>query len=283
MTKKADIGGKRLISLSPNQWVEWVTETEGVEVREIIASDFQWISRENDVLVRVYHPEKGEFLVLNELQLRYKSEMPLRMFSYTALATEKYQKPVFPVLVNILPPSSTIEIVSQYHSEFWGLINHCDYRVINLWEVEANLVFEKNISTLLPFVPILKGGGETSVVRSALNRLRKTPKLDELEPLLAFFATFVLESRIIQEIMRWDMVVLRESPWYQEILKEGEKKVIKQEVTSSIEFGLELKFGSAGLALLDQIRTIDNVEILQQIKNALRTANTLEEIRQVYE
>jgi predicted transposase YdaD len=91
------------------------------------------------------------------------------------------------------------------------------------------------------------------------------------------------------------MVVLRESPWYQEILKEGEKigidlginlgidLGIKQEIISSIEFGLELKFGSAGLALLDQIRTIDNVEILQQIKNALRTANTLEEIRQVYE
>ncbi len=45
----------------------------------------------------------------------------------------------------------------------------------------------------------------------------------ELESLLAFFATFVLGSDVVRQIMRWDMAVLRESPWYQEILQEGEK------------------------------------------------------------
>jgi predicted transposase YdaD len=287
MTKVADIGSKRLISLSPTQWVEWVTQTQGVEVRQIISSDFQWISREGDVLVRAYHPEVGEFLLLNEMQLRYKQNMPSRMFAYSALATEKYQLPVYPVLVNILPPTSDTKIFSQYHSLFQGLVNHCDYRVINLWEVKAEVVFEQSISSLLPFVPILKGGGERKMVQKALQQLRTTDKLDELEPLLAFFGTFVLESEIVKQIMRWDMAVLRESPWYQEILKEGEKigidLVIKQEIISSIEFGLELKFGSAGLQLLDEISKLDNLDILRQIKNALRSANNLDEIRQIYQ
>jgi predicted transposase YdaD len=41
--------------------------------------------------------------------------------------------------------------------------------------------------------------------------------------LLAFFASFVLESEIVQQIMRWDMAVLQESPWYNEILSRGEQ------------------------------------------------------------
>ena len=38
----------------------------------------------------------------------------------------------------------------------------------------------------------------------------------------------MLEIPIIPQIMRWDMTVLRESPWYQEILKEGLQKGEKQ-------------------------------------------------------
>jgi predicted transposase YdaD len=42
-----------------------------------------------------------------------------------------------------------------------------------------------------------------------------------LEPLLSFFASFVFDIPLVQQMMRWDMAVLRESPWYNEILKEG--------------------------------------------------------------
>lgn len=44
--------------------------------------------------------------------------------------------------------------------------------MINLWEVDVNLVFENNLSTLLPFVPILKGGADENVVRQAVIELR---------------------------------------------------------------------------------------------------------------
>ena len=43
----------------------------------------------------------------------------------------------------------------------------------------------------VPFVPILRGGGEESTVRRALQVLRTNEQLNELESLLAFFATFV--------------------------------------------------------------------------------------------
>jgi hypothetical protein len=35
-----------------------------------------------------------------------------------------------------------------------GLTAHQDYRVINLWKIEAVVVFEQNLSSLLLFVSI---------------------------------------------------------------------------------------------------------------------------------
>ena len=219
--KRSDIGGKRLISLSPECWVRWLTKNPQLLVREIVSSEFQWISRANDTLIKVYSPQDGEFLLLNELQLRYKSQMPLRINAYSALASERYSLPVYPVLINILPNSKNERIPNFYHSEVNGIVSHQDYGVINLWEVDVNLVFEQQLTTLLPFVPILKGGDNEIKIRQAVFSLRADETLAELEPLLSFFASFVLEISLVQEIMRWDMTVLRESPWYQEILKEG--------------------------------------------------------------
>jgi predicted transposase YdaD len=287
MTKKADIGSKRLISLDPDSWVRWVTGIDRITAREIIESDFQWLSRESDVLVRVYSPATNrEFLVLNELQLRYNNRMPRRMRAYAGLAEEKYQLPTYPVLVNILPPSKNTVIVDRYESNCEGLTARQDYRVINLWEVEATEVFDRPLPSLLPFVPILQGGSEETTVREALRRLRQNERLDELEPLLAFFATFVLESRIVQQIMRWDMAVLLESPWYNEILQEGEKRG-KEEgrqegLLSGIAALLEVRFGAEGLELLPEIEGINRVETLEAILSALKTIDSIDRVRQLY-
>ena len=278
MAKVADIGGKRLISLAPDAWVKWVTQSPDVLAREILGSEFQWISRESDVVVRAYHPQIGEFLVLNELQLRYNTRLPLRMRAYAALAEERYNLPVYPVLINILSPSNTAAIVDSYESQVLGLQARQDYRVINLWEVDAEIVFQQPLPSLLPFVPVLKGGDEVAVVQQPVQLLRADEQLSELEPLLAFFASFVLAAPLIQQIMRWDMAVLRESPWYQEILNEGRR----QELLSGIELGLQLKFGSQGLQLMPEISQITDLDVLRAIREGLLTKNTLEEIHQIY-
>jgi predicted transposase YdaD len=224
VAKASDIGGKRLLGLAPDAWARWVTQQADVIALEILGSEFQWVSRENDVLMKVRSPIHGEFLILNELQLRYTDKMPLRMRAYVALAQERYGLPVYPVLVNILPPPSTVVVSNRFESNFLGLQARQDYCVINLWEVEAETVFEQSLDTLLPFVPILKDGGNQQTVRRALVQLQRNEELVELESLLGFFASFVLDTELVRQIMRWDMTVLRESPWYQEIRQEGRQE-----------------------------------------------------------
>ncbi|MFN5991805.1 MAG: Rpn family recombination-promoting nuclease/putative transposase [Dolichospermum sp.] len=255
MTKKVDIGSKRLISLAPDNWVQWVTQRKDIRVKEFISSEFQWISRDNDVLIKAENPE-GEFLILNELQLRYNEKVPLRMTAYIALARERYKLPIYPVLINILPHVKTPNIPNFYQQEFMGMKSYQDYRVINLWEIEASLVFAENLSSLLPFVPILNGGGEEAVVREAVIKLRENEQLRDLEPLLSFFASFVLEIPIVQQIMRWDMTVLRESPWYNEILKQGLQQGEQQGEANLIIRQLSKRFGNLDPAIASQIRQL---------------------------
>ncbi|MEA5526654.1 RpnC/YadD family protein, partial [Nodularia spumigena] len=162
MSKPADVSTKRLISLAPNNWVKWVTQIPDVVAKEILNSEFQWISRESDVLIRAESQEYGKFLVLNELQLRYKPEMPRRMGAYAGLAEEKYQLPTYPVLINILKTGNE-EIPTRYQSNIAGLEVRQDYRVINLWEVDVKIALEQPLPSLLPFVPILKGGEDETI------------------------------------------------------------------------------------------------------------------------
>ncbi|MBD2608058.1 Rpn family recombination-promoting nuclease/putative transposase [Scytonema hofmannii FACHB-248] len=288
MAKSADISTKRLISLAPENWVKWVTQIPDIVAGEVLNSEFQWISRESDVLIRATSPQYGEFLVLNELQLRYKPEMPKRMRVYAALAEEKYNLPTYPVLVNILKESDR-EIATRYQSEFAGLRAIQDYRVINLWEVDVEIAFQQSIPSLLPFVAILKGGAEESIIQQALQILRADEQLSQLETVLAFFATFVLDSALVQQIMRWDMAVLTESPWYQQILREGEargrqegrQEGQREEMLSGIELGLEIKFGTEGLQLMPEISQISDLNRLKAIQRGILTSNTLEEFRQL--
>lgn len=104
MNKTTDIGGKRLIGITPNDWVRWVTGRPEAVAREILSGEFQWLSRASDVLVRAWLPDVGDFLVLIELQLRPQARMPKRIRAYAGLAEEKYDLPVFPVVINVLPP-----------------------------------------------------------------------------------------------------------------------------------------------------------------------------------
>ncbi|MCC5651172.1 Rpn family recombination-promoting nuclease/putative transposase [Nostoc sp. XA013] len=260
MAKVADIGSKRLINLAPDAWVQWVTQRPEVVAKEILGSEFHWISRETDVLLKAYSATHGDFLVLNELQLRYTAQMPLRMRAYAALAQERYRLPTYPVLVNILPPPSTLTIVNSYEQEFLGLRAIQDYRVINLWEIDAEIVFRQPLPSLLPFVPILQGGGEVSVVQRALQALRADEQLNELESLLAFFASFVLDTPLVQQIMRWDMAVLRESPWYHEIEQRGIQEGARRQLIRV----LEQRFGEISHEVEVRLegKSVEQLEIL---------------------
>ncbi len=113
-------------------------------------------------------------------------------------------------------------------------------------------------------MPVLKGGAEESTVQRALQILRANEQLSELETVMAFFATFVLDSALVRQIMRWDMAILTESPWYQEILRLGRQ----QEAVAMIRRLLTRRFGSLSPELQQQVHSL-SLEQLEDLSEVL--------------
>ena len=62
MAKAVDIGSKRLVSLAPAAWARWLTGDESIKSVELLSGEFQWVSRANDVLIKVESVQHGVFL-----------------------------------------------------------------------------------------------------------------------------------------------------------------------------------------------------------------------------
>jgi predicted transposase YdaD len=137
-------------------------------------------------------------------------------------------------------------------------------------------VFQQPLPSLLPFVPILRGGGEVSVVQRALQALRADAQLNQLESLLAFFASFVLDTPLVQQIMRWDMAVLRESPWYQEIEQRG----IQQGARQQLMRVLRRRFGEIPQEVEARLES-ESVEQLENLMDSAIAVSSLDEFMSI--
>ena len=63
----------------------------------------------------------------------------------------------------------------------------------------------------------------------------------------------------------------------------GIEQGIQQGLIKGISLGLKLKFGESGQSLLPEIESIGDVNLLSAILEAIETANTTEELRQIYQ
>ena len=68
----------------------------------------------------------------------------------------------------------------------------------------------------------------------------------------------------------------------EKVRQEGRQEGYQEGLLEDIALGLKLKFGAAGLALLPEIRTIQNVAILEAILKGLETADKIEALRRIY-
>ena len=133
---------------------------------------------------------------------------------------------------------------------------------------DADLILQQPLPTLLPFVPILQGGNQPAKVARAVQLLRNQDQLRDLEPLLAFFAGFVLETQIIQEIMRWDMEILRESPWYNQMIQEGLQQGLQQGRLAAIKKSIVRLLDLNPQSLPEQLDNL-SIEQLEELQDQI--------------
>ncbi|MDF5715440.1 MAG: DUF4351 domain-containing protein, partial [Rhizonema sp. NSF051] len=98
----------------------------------------------------------------------------------------------------------------------------------------------------------------------------------------------MLDMPVVQEIMRWDMTILRESPWYQQILTESEERSFQQSFHQGFHQGfqqgtrrqlirvLQQRFGEIP-AFLEVRLESESVEKLESLMDAAIAVTSLEE------
>ena len=153
-----------------------------------------------------------------------------------------------------------------------GLIARQDYRVINLWEVDVELAFGPSLTPLLPFVPILKGGDNESVVVRAVTALRADEQLQELENLLGFFACSVFDVARVREILRFDMAILQKSPLFQQMAREQRQEEDLRVLLRQIQ----RRFGEVSAEIEANLQRL-NIEQLDELLDLPFTVNSLDE------
>ena len=277
MPQVADLGSKRLIGLRPGQWVKWVTGRDDVVAEELLSADYQWVGRSDDAVIRAYCPEVGQFAVPIEVQLRPQERMPWRMFGYSGLSAEKTELPVYPVVVNLLPPKQDMAIPAAYDCECLGLRGHQDYRVIDMWEVDSDLAFREELRGFLPFVPLMRGGGTEERVLQARQELHGDEDLIPMEPLLAFFASYLLGTAFVDEMRGWKMDLIAESPLFKEMMRQAEERAALERARADVLQNLDAHFGAVPEGVAEKIQRVSDMKRLESLLRLAVTTQSLDE------
>ena len=92
----------------------------------------------------------------------------------------------------------------------------------------------------------------------------------------------LIQNKITEAIMGGIFQEEREDG-RREGFQQGRQEALREGLLKAIQFGLELKFGMAGLALLPDIQKIQDLDLLNTIQEALKIANSPQEIRLLWE
>jgi predicted transposase YdaD len=275
---KVDLSSKTIIHFYNQVWLEWLLQ-QSLTVESELSSEFQFIGRASESLLQVYNPQYGRFLALTELEFSPKPRTPTRLTAYAALAREKYDLPVFVTVVYFRPPPADTQIESAFHSDFCGQVAHQDFQVIRLWELDAQQVLALQNPALLPFVPLMQGGNTGPVLQECASRIRTQPNAEELEAILSMFASYVMESQLINHILRSNTMIeiLRESPFFKQVLgpqliQEGQRQTLLKELPRLLLFRFNLPVGHFD----DQFQRLE-LAALEQLNDAAFTVSSLAE------
>ncbi|MCX6112646.1 MAG: hypothetical protein NTY22_05090, partial [Proteobacteria bacterium] len=155
------------------------------------------------------------------------------------------------------------------------------YEVIRLWKLQAKDFLDRIY--LYPFLPLMNGGEELLEKADTIiyedNEISRDRKADLLSAMSIFAGLKDEKLGIWLAERRRDIMI--ESPVYEFIKEEGRKEVRKEGLYDAISFGLELKFGVDGIALMDKVQKIDSMERLEKIKEAVKFANSAKEIEKL--
>ncbi|BAT56699.1 hypothetical protein NOS3756_57110 (plasmid) [Nostoc sp. NIES-3756] len=245
-----------------------------------------------DKLVKIYRigGEESWLLIHVEVQSQEEDDFPKRMFVYNYRIFDRYDRSVASLAV--LGDDNINWRPSQFGYDLFGCTVNFQFPVIKLLDYQQRL--SELEASRNPFATVVMA--HLAAVQTRSNRSqRKKQKItlarrlyeqgfdrDAVLNLLGFIDWMLtlpldLEREFKREI---EQLEAQQSMQY---MTSFERITRIEGLLEAIELGLELKFGSSSLFLMDEISQIDDVEQLRKIKDGIKTATTVDELRQIYQ
>jgi len=248
--------------------------------------------RRLDKLARVYLLDSTEIWVLIHIEVQtYREEaFAMRMYSYHYRIWDKYQKQV--ASVAILADNYATFRPRDFELKAFGkqfVYFHFETTKILDWQGKENeLEKEKSIFSLVTLASLkayeenLKSRAEWKFLLTKMLYDRGYREEDVMS--LYRFLDGIMVLPEAMEIEYNDKIVSLEEEKKMAYITTAERIGIKKGeeigIKKGIEVSLEIKFGANGLSLMDEVRKISDLENLMQFQQRIKTAQSVEELRQ---
>src|SRR6266851_548616 len=284
---------KRLVRRYARQFVRWLS-AEAVFVR---ALDIELQNQQlfADALLEVMLHGTSALLHI-EFQTYEDADMEVRLQEYNVLASRQYEHlPVYSYVIYLRKVGEVA--VSPLVRSFpdGEEVHHFFFRVIELWEVAAEVLLQAGWPAVLPLVTLTKGGKRPEVVKEMIDRLASAeeydllaiaqvlgglvfktgPELEWFRKRFSMFQDILSESWVYQEIGQKYLEQGREKG------REEERQQELQRQRQTVIGFVQRRFPEITALAEQQTAKITNPETLQTVILELLDAQTIEEARQI--
>jgi hypothetical protein len=230
-----------------------------------------------DKLVKIYRigGEESWLLIHVEVQSQEESDFPKRMFVYNYRIFDRYNRSVASCAV--LGDDNIDWRPNQFGYELFGCTVDFQFPVIKLLDYQQRL--PELEASRNPFATVVMA--HLAAVQTRSNRSqRKQSKLNLVRRL--YEQGFEREA-VVNLLAFIDWMLTLPSEQRMQYVTSFERIARMEELVEAIKLGLELKFGPEALNLVPEISSLEDVELLRAVRNGIKTATTVDELRQIYQ
>lgn len=273
--------------------IDWTQQPEFLdkELQQVVR-DAELGRRLVDKLVKIYRigGEQAWVLVHIEVQAQEESDFSQRMFTYNYRIYDRYKRSVASLAV--LGDERSTWRPTQFGYQLFGCRIDFQFPIVKLVDYEqrwSELEANRN-----PFATVVMAhlkaietrGNRTKRLQSKLALTKRLYELGfEREDIINLFQFIDWIMNLPPELERkfWQEFRNFEESKSMPYITSVERNARREELLEAIELGLELKFSIQGLSLMPEISLIEDIEQLRAIKSGLKTVQTIEELRSIYQ
>lgn len=236
---------------------------------------------EADLLFRVVW--RGVEIILHiEFQCRADKDMAHRVWEYNVMTRCVEPYPVYSVVIYLTQRDGIVESPYILEDVPGETVHVFFFHNLKLWEVSPEEFKREGSEGLLALLPLTAGGNNREVVEEMIAELKARDRTDLL-PLGWVFAGLALEGSDDKEWLKERFTAMKdlfqESQVYQLIVQEGSLQQLRQILVHYVQ----KRFPVLAPLAQEQVALIEDMEILQNMLDAIYDAQAVEEVRRILE